>query len=748
MLTICLDESGNFEEEKYHKALIVGGVVYTGDDFEDEEKRLKQFYINACDEIASELSKELGREIIVEYPQSLHSTDNNKFNKNIETIPQKINKLLNKKVMEYIKKSGKYNLTAMLKNSEMEEDLEIDAEEVSVKTMVDFKNGSNLYERMATKFLYNNIFYNPILADKNNKVNLNLATRTIKVEKDSELFNQLKNLDYGKRKNDDGAYRFFVTEAATFRSALSTKIYESEVNKNIECSLNVESIDYKEGKTTPYLYLADNICDIIRNEIREIKGELNILKLIEVIKAKTGNDMFCFIHDDVDLIWTRLIEKIQEGNLIGAFEKIGEIKKSNCKHKDLYINFWVPKVKDKLEEIFNEKMMDTYLGNLDYYFTKEASSYEKGMEIAQNLLELIENKNVRNKEYIKYRINEKIALSYNHRGAIDKSLNYFNACEKLKTSGVSVMEYLSTMNRKTVALMNACAYEEAMNELSKHIKHYEKIECAYLEIAATLDMESEKSYEVEAKGKILSGLGQSLAFMRKYSEAEEKFIEALNTFKDNGNRAVTNSYLIHLYIETRDKENYEKQIKEIYQTTDLKEQMKKIFSAKKIDRYGLFIYVKALNVLYSEEVDEEFVINLENKIKKFIKDSDFNQHPKELVIKHLAQLLYKKGLKTKSNRLMEKHIDTIEDSEFTIKAIIEKAKIDYLELRKNEFHINNEVERRKIDKIIINHIDNLKEEIKKEEKTSKVFEDLLNTESLNVIKCKNIISERLTYMYN
>ena len=159
-------------------------------------------------------------------------------------------------------------------------------------------------------------------------------------------------------------------------------------------------------------------------------------------------------------------------------------------------------------------------------------------------------------------------------------------------------------------------------------------------------------------------------------------------------------------------------------------------------------YLYMLNVLYSEEVDEEFVINLEDKVKKFIKDSDFNQHPKELVIKHLAQLLYKKGLKTKSNRLMEKHIDTIEDSEFTIKAIIEKAKIDYLELRKNEFHINNEVERRKIDKIIIKHIDNLKEEIKKEEKTSKVFEELLNTESSNVIKCKNIISERLTYMYN
>ena len=117
MLTICLDESGNFEEEKYHKALIVGGVVYTGDDAEDEEKRLKEFYINACDEIASELSKELGREIIVNYPQSLHSTDNNKFNKNIDT--QKINELLNKKVIEYIKKSGKYNLTAMLKNSEM-----------------------------------------------------------------------------------------------------------------------------------------------------------------------------------------------------------------------------------------------------------------------------------------------------------------------------------------------------------------------------------------------------------------------------------------------------------------------------------------------------------------------------------------------------------------------------------------------------------------------------------------------------
>lgn len=748
MLTICLDESGNFEEEKYHKALIVGGVIYTGDDVEEEEKRLREFYINACDEIASELSNELGREIVVNYPQSIHSTDNNKFNKNKETISQKINKLLNKKVIEYIRKNGKYNLTAMLKNNEMSEDIYIDDEENIVKTMADFNNGSNLYERMATKFLYNNIFYNPVLADKNSNVNLNLATRTIKVEKESELFNQLKNLGYKEKKNDDGSYRFFVTEAATFRSALLTKIYESEVNKNIDCLLNVESINYKEEKTTPYLYLADNICDIIRNEIREIKGELDIVKLINIVKEKTGNDMFCFIHDDVDLLWTRLIEKIQDGNLIGAFEKIGEIKKSDCKHKDLYINFWIPKVKSKIEEMFNERMIDNYLGSLDYYFTKEASSYEKGMEIAKNILEIIENKNIRNKDYIKYRINEKIALAYNHRGAIDKSLNYFNICENLKTSGVSVMEYLATMNRKTVALMNACAYEDAIDELNKHIPQYEKIECAYLEIAATLDMESEKSYEVESKGKILSGLGQGLAFMGKYKEAEEKFIEAINTFKDNGNRAVTNSYLTHLYIESRDKENYEKQIKGIYQTTDLKEQMKKIFTSKRIDRYGLFVYVKALNLLYLEQVDEGFVINLYDKVRKFIKETEFNQHPKELIVKHLAQLLYKKGLKSKSNRLMEKYIDTIEDREFTINAIIEKAKIDYLELRKSEFHINNLVEKRKIDEIIIKHINSLKEEIKKEETTLEVFEELLNTESSNVIKCENIISERLTYMYN
>lgn len=751
MLTICLDESGIFEDESYSLPLIIGGFVYNGEDYKDEEERLKNFYKNACIEIQNEIAIKEGRRISVDYPRGIHSTDNR------VGIGRVVNKLLSKKVLAYIKKNKKYHLTAMIKTKDMVESFGEESfynyEDSKVNTILDYTKGANLYERMATKFLYNNIFYNPVFIGENEKINLNLATRTIKVEKDSELYNELIKLNYNYKINDDGTLRFFVTGPSTFKAALSTKVYESNVNKNIDYSLNVESINYNKEGTTPFLYLADNVCEIIKETIKEIKGSFDLLKLKHLMSEKTDGEFLCFIHDDIDLIWTRLMENIMNKNLIRALENIAEIKSTSNRHNKLYIELWVPKVEVEIAKIFEKDKIDSYLATLDYYFGKENSEYEKGLFIANELLKIIdaiEDKKLRNKDYIKYKINEKIALAYNHRGAITKALEYFNICEELKSKGVSVLEYLSMRNRKTVSITNACAFENSIEELKKLLPKYEKIKDAYLDIAAEMGLESDEAYMVKEEGKILSGIAQNYAFLNKYEEAEEKFTEVLDVFTSISDKNITKSYLTHMYIEARNREKYEELIKESFNTTNLEEQCRLIFKdLKNVNRYMLFTYVKALNCLYDDVVSIELVKDLVNGISKLVKkDIDFNQHPKEMIVKHLAQLAYKKGLKVEADKLMKEQLDSIKKFDFTIKLIVEKTKIDYLNLKKSNVHVNNKVERNKFDKDIINHIENIKSHLREEELAIKVFNKFLETSSENVEECIKLLDEKVTYMYN
>lgn len=747
MLTICLDESGVFEDDNYNKPLIIGGIIYVGEDVKEEEARLRNFYINACKEMEYELSKKLGRNIEIAYPNGIHSTDNK------GNIGREINKLLGEKVINYIKKNDKYYLTAMVKSKDMKESFnelaDFNEESDVIDSVLDFNKGANLYERMATKFLYNNIFYNPILKEHNQKINLNLATRTISVKKDSEIYKELVKLNYNSKENKDGTLRFFVTGPSTFKAALSTKIYESSVNRNIDYTLSVESINYKKEGTTPFLYIADNICDILKEQSKEIKGGFDILKFVNVMKEKVNKEFICFIHDDIDLIWTRLVERLNEKDLIGALEKIAEIENSLNDNKKLYIDFWIPKIESELINIFDKYSIENYLLKLDGFFNKDKSEYEKGMIIAKRLLKVLDYVDVRSLDLIKYKINEKIALAHNHRGAISKAIQHFNICESLKSKGIQVTDYLNTLNRKTVALSNACAFEKSIEELKLLLPQYIKIKDIYLDIAADMDMESEDSFIVREEGKILSGIGQNLSFIKKYDEAEKYFNEALQAFSSKGDYGITKSFLVHMYIDSKNREKYEENIVELLGSKDLKEQLDKIFdNPKKVDRYLLFIYTKALNELYEEIVDNSLLEKLINNVNKMINDSKFNQHPKEMIIKNVSQLAFKKGFKTEAEYLMKEHLDDIKEADFTIRLIVEKARIDYLCLKKGKIHENNKVERDKIDKEIAKHIDVIKEVVRKEELAMEIFNNLLITESSNIGDCLEILNNRLSYMYN
>ncbi|MDY2729018.1 MAG: hypothetical protein SOV35_02880 [Clostridium sp.] len=719
MLTICLDESGAFEDNSYTKPLIIGGLVYTGDDFAKEEKRIEQFYKDCC------------RELNVSYPEALHSTENNYSD----------NSKLMEKVLTYIKEHDKYYFTAMIAYHKTGDNN--GTKDKVISNIADINYGANLYERMATKFIYNNIFYNPDLQKSNNFVNLRLATRSqVLRKKDSSLIQELEKLGYDERVQDD-KHIFYLTKSSTFKAALSTKIYENNLDDKIQFDLKVESINYNiDSSTSPFLYLADNVCEIIKNKIKSADNTTNMTKIIKLMKEVVNRDFYCFAFDNIDLIWTNILEKLKQKDLIGVLKGVAEIEFSKSVYQNLYLNYWMPKIKESISNLFDEKLIDTYLAELDYFFSKKESEYEYGLAISKKLLEIVENKKIAKGNYFKYKVNEKIAIAYNHRGAVGKSLDYFLKANSLVECGIPILDVLNLKNRIAVAYENACDFNKALDILTNLLPKLEKIEEALFDVAADMDIDNSASYYICEKGKVLSNIGQVYSFLNNTFKAEEYFLEALETFNSDLNKKITRSYLKHLYIENNEKEKYEKLLFEDYNTSNFDAIKTKILENK--DRYELFYYVKSLNLLYSNDVTYEFVKNLVRYIERYMDDLTIIEHPFELIIKHLAELCLKMDMTEMADTLTNKYLNKVTNSEFTINIIIQKSYLDILRLKLNKCANLKEIEKnKKAQKRILAVI---KQVIIDEGIESDIFNNFI--ESTDNSEMFDILDKLLSYMYN
>ena len=74
--TVCMDETGKFEE-KEEKARFIGGCIYKGNDFDAENKRLKTVMEKIADSVTQKLQQEAqkagkvyGHRVV--FPESFH----------------------------------------------------------------------------------------------------------------------------------------------------------------------------------------------------------------------------------------------------------------------------------------------------------------------------------------------------------------------------------------------------------------------------------------------------------------------------------------------------------------------------------------------------------------------------------------------------------------------------------------------------------------------------------------------------
>jgi len=735
MISIFLDESGDFENKEY-KMKFIGGLIYTGEDLEEERIRLEEFFKKLCIKLS------------ISYPNDIHTTELSYGNKGIQ-------KAIREGLMDYIRRNGKYHFTYMICGNNRKTYIK------NTSNIVEEETASNLYDNMVANLVQNLLFYNPYLKDK--KYSLNITTRVAVVNMDDKSrMDEYEKLGYQCRLlEDEKRAIYYLNNNASIKAAISSIIITNRINRDIEIiDLNVGKANYYKSDrdrrmpTTPLLYAADIACDIIKHTIAEVsdpdnkyislkrkldninKRDLYIYETVRELESISGNKAFAWVYDDIDGLWADLNLAEYRKDLLAALDYLYEIKVNSSSFSKFYYDFWCREIMNNLHLIFSPDELSLYISKIETYcLQKDKSKYEKGLFIAEKIERILMPLNIRNKDYYIFKLKDILLRGYNHRGDTINGHRCIEICRE-KRDYADTHEYVSFLNRSLQTYANEFNYD-------KCIETAKDIEC-YLDILKETEEEISQCLDKKLKGniqrgKLLSSLGQFYSFKKDKEKALSYFTKALYEFEGSDNDIeTTTSYILHLAVESKDYDLYCKYANKYWEYFDVENiyDLEDIFEKiiEKRNRFSLYLYLKSIDAFY--------VKSIKNKLWNRILEYDYTSngfemvHPWELIYKYMAIISLKLNFANIAENRISR-IDEIADLGETIRIININSRIEYYIL---DSQINNRCHKDGIDK----QLESMMDILDKHPNIKDVFKPIITKEGkIEVDGLKTII----TYMY-
>lgn len=217
---------------------------------------------------------------------------------------------------------------------------------------------------------------------------------------------------------------------------------------------------------------------------------------------------------------------------------------------------------------------------------------------------------------------------------------------------IPVMEYLSLSAKLAEQDIDKCRYQKAYERDIRSLKCMKLIKETYRNCADFCNIKGSKAIEYKDLARMYSAAGRCVSFMAngcmgemrmtRRNEALHYFISALDEFGDDTvNRQITLCHLLHLAIDMRDKEMFEKYAGEYFGVCSANEWLKRVEEGDVYDLYKLHLCLKSIYYLYPESVGEELSIRLSILLDNLTR-SGFD-YPIELVYKYIGLLLFENG---------------------------------------------------------------------------------------------------------
>ena len=610
-------------------------------------------------------------------------------------------------------------------------ELKISNEDTQESNILNFAQGTNLYEYMSQAAVMNEIMYypEPVLT----RYALELATRSLKKE-------EISQEDASNLETKTGDDYLLVTSKNTYRTAVANMLNSSswmDAYSESDYDIDVQSIKYHQGggsylqvpsseKQTPLHYLSDIVCDLIKEQLKgkpkkviDCQGSLK-KTFIELAENNDKIALEIRVLGEADLLYRRMIAALHEYKLADYYGYWYDLKNLKDKHgySDFYIEYWVKK---KLEPMREEYMHNGKTGNAiitelsaGYETVKNMmfnQQYDKMMYVALQIKkDLCDNKFfkfIRNKSYLdllKFRFNGMILRGYNHHGNISEAQKIIDECENNATK-VSPEEYLDFTVCTVEYYFNTFQYEEvikryerlALTKSNLWFKNYDGsnplIENSLLDqLCNCLDMVRRgasvqeepqwiklKDMHVAAAGRINSCLGQAYAFAQNWDTAGRElkmksvFEKAMDIFNEDGdNKDITLCHYLHALTSLEDKKSFEKNAASYFDldSYDVETGWNALSGAiaNSNYRFAIYLYMRAFRVFYATDENKGLFEKILNQILA-VSDKIGKEHPWQLIYMNLYKIAKHYQMADKQKILRKKVRSAVADPFFTIDMI-------------------------------------------------------------------------------
>lgn len=615
MLTIALDETGNFE--KIHDELkFIGGLAYSGTN--EKEKNLQ---------LIAHL-KDVFQKHKLQFPQDLHG---NKIKLEIRTA-------VLKDVLSFFKKQREFRFIGIVKSNKPF------SKNIHFSNLTDENIASNLHENMLSRLLSNVLFFNTYYHDESS-VKLKIAKRVVNIDiDDTETHEIYRKLGYNGQKkfdsyNQKDVMRFYLSDPNLFKSALATKLLELPYTQQLDCELDVKSIDYyesNEDKMDGFLYMADLICSYVRLTLKEPYEEHAIKGFYQNIRNYFPQTLL-FAYDEIDEQWNQLYKEFATNDYLQALDLLYTIEHSSSPYKIFYTSDLTSQIQQNLPSKFKMGLLKSYISELDFQVRSKNNDrdFQKEIFIGHTLWEQFDDEGSTESASQKFYLADLMQRLYNHQGNIEKAELFNEYCYTYRKY-VSPIDYCATYLNSIQTAFNGFDYETGKKEIDEAILILEEVQQSYKKIAKLLKQDAD-SVKIPVLGKFYSSLGQYYSFTNEPAQALHYFEKAIQQFDSPSEAYMTWSFILHLAANIKDESLFEHYASHVFiHGTTIEARWKQIQNKFKI--FEFYIFVKAAVA---------FNWTLQDKIQKEILEIalTFENHiyPAPIIYKYVGMLTHVKG---------------------------------------------------------------------------------------------------------
>lgn len=664
MISIFLDESGQFENNQESDSAVVGGLLikHSSDTFLSE-------YCESLREKLSQISMEIRNDL--NFHKYLHGIerDFNVTNKIIEEILNDRN-TIEQVVPIYIQRS---NYSRMI-NSNVSDD----------------NNAHILYFNMLNTIISNVLLYTPNLLDNETNVQLFLASRLAAHDmNDLKKINEFKSVALYGHSDNRGTMKYHLSNETSVLVHLNRELqFYPFLQNKIKVSIYKNTIHYDHSKLTgndhmEIYYLADIICNHVFHAKKSPQfGGNRLHKSLSYAYGDINEDYLGIFRAYYEQNWFKFHSEVHRFN--------NNYRTENKRSYKKFIE--ILEVGYSAHEDGNA--MKLFLFNMEQFMLERSYCHKKARYLIDKL-QLKEGLLEKENKLVLFDLSLQV---YNHIGAYDDSKLVFKKAIAIANqvgSYDALNRKRSIMNRYATTCANGFDFEQGLEIVEQLIDSQIAFQQMMHTSNGVLFNEELLIDTDELLGKLYSSKGQFLSFLEQ-NHSIDCFHLALNKFgNDKRNRLQTLSYLTHavakpdMIMTTKEREA----VNEYLGEGEFERRIESYINCDAIDKqvsnsFKLYAMLKYYRYQLPQHMNESLLIKLAEKIEKY---SELNMnHPWPLIYVNLAEMIESKEKKL-AHTLYTKAYKICDNSgsELTLRLIGGMIKI---RAKKNESSVNSFIE--------------------------------------------------------